>query len=626
MQSNFTDACVATKPLAVFRFAVIVGLVTLLASLGRADDATALEAGRILKRYCFRCHSGDGADSGYAFDVTKAQSLIDQDVVKTDESVETNAKGEKKSKADRSSLFALLSNGQMPPKNQPHLPRPSPDEAKIVERWINEGAVEIPKPQRREFISIEKTLESIRDHYKTLPIEDRRNVRYFTLVNLWNDTDVDLDHLRTTRAALSKVLNSLSWSNAIELPKAIDPNKLIFAVDTSRLGWTRDHWIALIESYPYGLAYGSHSNPALKKLSDELTFLANRDSQLLHLRADWFISTATKPQLYHKLLYELVIPDLIQRKADLKTPNNPKHMTDLDLETFLKVNVAGNLFSNPPSVLRAGFVKSGISGQNRMIEMHRLTSGRVYWKSYDFLASNREAILAQFPLGPPNANNKHNSLAFKHDGGEIIFTLPNGLQGYLLATGAGGRLDAGPIEIVGDSLRTSGNQTIVNGLSCIACHRNGMVEPPQDEIRKFASTFGDARRRVEELYVESEKMNSEISRINQAFIVAAKQATESFLTDGVSVKLDFERMPEPVAEVSRRFLLEAINLETVACELDEAEPKDLEVLIRRSSELQSLGISILTKEAGAIKRDAWESKAAYSLMQETARELGFTPR
>jgi hypothetical protein len=69
-----------------------------------------------------------------------------------------------------------------------------------------------------------------------------------------------------------------------------------------------------------------------------------------------------------------------------------------------------------------------------------------------------------------------------------------------------------------------------------------------------------------------------------------------------------------------------MNLETVACELDEAEPKDLEVLIRRSSELQSLGISILTKEAGAIKRDAWESKAAYSLMQETARELGFTPR
>ena len=31
---------------------------------------------------------------------------------------------------------------------------------------------------------------------------------------------------------------------------------------------------------------------------------------------------------------------------------------------------------------------------------------------------------------------------------------------------------------VGDSLKTSGNEQIVTGVSCIACHRQGMIEAP----------------------------------------------------------------------------------------------------------------------------------------------------
>jgi len=77
--------------------------------------------------------------------------------------------------------------------------------------------------------------------------------------------------------------------------------------------------------------------------------------------------------------------------------------------------VSANLSANSPRVMRAGFVKSGISGQNRMIEMHRSGSNRVYWKSYDFLASNREAILSEFPLGPASPDNPFSQLAFKHD-------------------------------------------------------------------------------------------------------------------------------------------------------------------------------------------------------------------
>ncbi len=575
------------------------------------ESDTAAQAGQILKRYCFRCHSGDGDDSGYAFDVRQVASLAEQDVIRPGD-------------AKESTLYRLLSSGKMPPRNQPQLPKPSADEAEIVRQWIDAGAPEIPKPKRRDFVGLQETLTSIQKHFSSLAPEDRSNVRYFTLTNLWNDSEIDDAHLRNTRAALSKVLNSLSWSPAIVLPQIVDSKGIVLAIDISRLGWTQEHWQSLLDAYPYGLDYGSHPNTELNRINGDINKL-DRKNKLLHLRADWFISTAVKPLLYHKLLYELVLPDLINRPVDPTSPSNPKNMTDRDLEKFLKVNVSANQFADPPRVLRAGFVKSGISGQNRMIEMHRLGSGRIYWKSYDFLASNREAILAEFPLGPSNPANDFNQLAFKHDGGEIIFTLPNGLQGYLLATGAGARLDAGPIEIVGDSLRTSGNQTIVNGLSCIACHRTGMVEPPRDEIREFASVFGDAKRQIEKLYAPHDVMRDEIDKINKAFTQKLEESMAEFLRYDGGPKPDFAYMPEPVAEVSRRFLLEDMNIETVACELDESKPEDLLVLLKRTQELRGLGINVLSRENGAIKRDAWESKSGPTLMQETARVLGFTP-
>ena len=56
---------------------------------------------------------------------------------------------------------------------------------------------------------------------------------------------------------------------------------------------------------------------------------------------------------------------------------------------------------------------------NRMVERHRSIHG-AYWKSYDFAGS----------VGAQNIFN--HPLDFTHDGGEVIFNLPNGLQGYYL--------------------------------------------------------------------------------------------------------------------------------------------------------------------------------------------------
>ncbi len=68
---------------------------------------------------------------------------------------------------------------------------------------------------------------------------------------------------------------------------------------------------------------------------------------------------------------------------------------------------------------------SGVSRNNRVIERHEIPGSRCrgYWLSYDF-ASNGDPIAPKDILANP--------LDFVQDGGEIIFTLPNGLQGYMI--------------------------------------------------------------------------------------------------------------------------------------------------------------------------------------------------
>ena len=71
-------------------------------------------------------------------------------------------------------------------------------------------------------------------------------------------------------------------------------------------------------------------------------------------------------------------------------------------------------------------------------------------------------------------------LSFTHDGGEIIFNLPNGLQAYYLVDAGGNRLDAAPIKIVRNP--AASDPTVRNGLSCIGCHTEGM-KTFEDQVR-----------------------------------------------------------------------------------------------------------------------------------------------
>lgn len=578
-----------------------------------ADKAQlAAKAGSILERNCLQCHRGDGSASKSKFDVRDVQSMIDTGVVVPNDS-------------ESSMLWMLAHRGTMPPRSQPQLSRLIASDAQIVADWINAGAGKFPEVVPRPAITLKATLEAILADQKKLPdARSRSRQRYFSLVEAWNNPAISDETLKLSRAALSKALNSLSWERDIVLPRALDEHQTIFAVDVEQLGWSREHWLAIRSKYPYAIGFNNLDDHTLNDLNEEILNLTDHREPLYRVRADWFVATATRPPLYHSLLYDLSLPEVKERLVDKSQPANLKHMKATDLEQFLQVDVIANIERGEEKAMRCGFTSSGVSGQNRLLERHRTKYG-AYWKSYDFKAGNRRAILSQFPLGPVYPGNETKQLAFEHDGGEIIFHLPNGLQAYLLVDGQDNRIDAGPIEVVSDALKTAGTPAIVNGLSCMSCHKQGMIDAPADEIREFAHVFGKARDHVQRLYPKVETFEAKVDADTRQFQTSLEATIGSFLKTGTDAKREVSEFPEPVSDVARNYLQEEMDLTTVAAELYEPNLNRLQAKIEGDELLQQLGLGVLLRHDGKIKRAFWEStQGGTSVMQLTAYTLDYT--
>ena len=183
--------------------------------------------------------------------------------------------------------------------------------------------------------------------------------------------------------------------------------------------------------------------------------------KLAYVRADWFVAVGSRPPLYHDIL---------------QLPRSEQ-----ELERLLRIDTAESV--RQERAARAGFNGSGVSRNNRLIERHE-SGATVYWKSYDFAANTGRQNLFARPLGPGSSD-----ADFSHDGGEIIFSLPNGLQAYFLADAKGERIDKGPTAIVSDPRRP--DRAVENGLSCMSCHARGIIEK-NDQVRGHVLKNKDA--------------------------------------------------------------------------------------------------------------------------------------
>lgn len=606
----------------------------------------------VLRKHCASCHDAPSGKGGisYILDVPK---LLQNKVV---------LRGDPKGSRPVIRMREAPESG-MPPEEV--TARPTEAEIGLVEDWIRAGApapggairaVEEPPPGRPKK-GTPDLLRAIHTDLNTKVLEENRTYqRYFTLLNVYNTPGVTDKDLQVYRAALAKVLNSLSWRADIVTPRVVDAEGLVLAIDSRDLDWDRHGlWDAVLRAYPYGLTY--HEVPddrALNDLSKQITQLMGekRAPSLAHVRADWFIATATRPPLYHTLLYDKALPELVRRdtarhkdfnssdpeKADF----NPKGMTAFDLEERLGVSVADNFQRGVAK--RAAFTVSGVSKQNRMVERHPSNYG-AYWKSYDFkpVADNARGTLAQLPLGPseflvrdprnggrdivtrPSA---YPELAFAHDGGEVIFNLPNGLQGYLLLNGKDQRIDVGPSAVVFDVKNATGDVNITNGISCMTCHARGMKSGFKDEVAGGVLNVGGKNlAKVRQLYVNSLEMNLFVQRDEKRYLTAIEGLDKLFLTGS-----GFEQV-ETVTRVAKAYLTQPLSATTVAIELglfdrdnkpDVATVKATIKTAIKAGKLQNLGLGRLVDDNGVIPRADWEVQKdrAQSLFQQVAAVAG----
>ena len=438
-------------------------------------------------------------------------------------------------KPDKSRVWEYMGvpKYQMPKKSAP---QPSVEERQIIYKWILDGA-EFPKEIVRTPIDDRSALTAVRDHLKSLPAADRPYQRYLSLNDLHNNKTIDEEILRIHKAAASKLVNSLSWQPEIVVPEAIKGTEdTILNIDLRKLGWSADDWRAIAKFYPYGVTHPE--DESFRDLESEIAGLTR--FRLSVLRADWFVVTVSRPPLYDQLL---------------RLPLNLR-----DLELKLNVRLEENF--DRDVLRRGGLITSGVSRHNRLVERHPTPFG-AYWRSYDFGSSGGDGNLLLKPLGPKFPGNPFADQAFVQAGGEVVFHLPNGLQGYMLAKADDSRLDGpAPIAIVRDRDETSGTPEVVNGLSCIYCHKNGM-KFFQDEIRQHPAVFADARIKMQRLYPAAEDMNALLQKDEKRFLDALsrrrplssgwRQCTEGgSRPDRAGRRSGAAVQPGPLARVGRR--------------------------------------------------------------------------
>jgi hypothetical protein len=211
--------------------------------------------------------------------------------------------------------------------------------------------------------------------------------------------------------------------------------------------------------------------------------------------ADSMLDAATIGNLY----YALIDVDVQQTLDDF-------------ILNDLEIDVVQNLLDEEQ--VRAGTTKSRISRQDRMVQRDEINVRQgVLWQSFDFQDDQNESIF-------------ESPFDFAEGGTEAIFTLPNGMFGYIIADENG--------NIVEDSdilLDTNQNNfRAVTSVSCSNCHSQGLI-PVVDEVREIAlanrRTSGLNADEVEQLrtvFPEAAEFARIVERDSQLYQNALSQA------------------------------------------------------------------------------------------------------
>ena len=523
------------------KWIVLVGL--LIVNFAYAQNNLAQQTYVIFEAHCFDCHGESGKFKETLF-MTYDNLIEKGSVIPSDPDASELYKR----------LLASTDQGARMPFNQPQLP---PEFIATIRQWIEMGAPDWAVTiGDRAFITQGTMMDTIKTHLDTLNAFDRSYARYFSMTHLYNARE-PLDVLADYQLALNKLVNGLSWELQIVNPRPINTEQTIYYIDIRDYDWDKsDAWTELEQEYPYHIAFNAPEQSSLQEKLTNLQIEMNCEVPAIHI--DWFLANASLPPLYHDIL------DLPE--------------TDRELETLLGVDVVDNLLNAPGhSVWRAGFSKSKVSSNNRVVERHTSSYG-AYWKSYDFAGSVGKQNIFVHPI------------SFVHDGGEVVFSLPNGLQAYYLSDSKSNRLDVAPIDIVSNP--AASDQRVRNGLSCIGCHTDGMKtfeDTVRQAIEQTPAPLYDKDKALR-LYVEQSVMDTLVEGDAKRYKDALEK-TGGTIGGIEPIHRFYEAFQKPVTTAHAAAAL-GLGTETFIQKIGE------------NTDLQTIGLVPLV-ENGNLNRDTW---------------------
>jgi cytochrome c5 len=499
---------------------------------GASAELTA-QADQVIETYCRACHA-PGKTYGAVFPTGDIADMpFDKRIV-----VPGNA--------DASPLYESIASNRMPLGQKMNT-----QEVNVLKQWItalgDPAAAATPVPVAETQAAVadvpiplfaggsrsERMLAIVAD-ISAINERDRHFYRYFSFANTplvavdCSQTGARRNPMFYLHAAFNKYVNSVSTG-----PRVVPVTPLkgtegsIVRIDMRDYGWSTEMWDAiatgvytetarasdfseaawadLAKVYPYGI--DPTTDPLLGVIADAT------GTPVPIMRADWLTHFGSEAPYYDMFL---------GLTSQIK-----------DLENRIGLDVDREIQSR--RVIRAAMMPgaSGVSDHNRMLERFELPRGGYYWKSYDFAGDDGRQSLTLYPDGPMGmSHTASDTEAFEHDGGEMIFSLPNGLQGYYLSTNKGDRLLVGPASIVSFRSKPIGKGVeIENARSCFDCHANGMIAK-RDQMRDvLMSSQRYSRDQLDvllEMYVENETLSKFYKSDSQAFLTALAQlnATE----------------------------------------------------------------------------------------------------
>lgn len=333
------------------------------------------------------------------------------------------------------------------------------------------------------------------DLFTNVPAHKRRVTRYLALSAVWRGdqgldrsrfiqaNDYGLNHVHFRSGIIrSRFLGGSAESADLAI---LGDDQLLIRVDLQSLGWDRPARLARLEELErrgvkFKFKDAAERNRFLDPWEDfarsDPYFKANEFNAKGEFVRGWLdpaVVNRVRKETYSESFIvraDWLLPRLLTEKDRGGFYSELLMLPATEADLYKAFLVPIDAIERADQLRFGGAVATSIVAfRNRGLELLPSPYGagaRYIWRTYDFLKDDVKE------------KNIYDSLAgtLQHDGREVIGSLPNGLQWYMLFDGKGKQVEVVPQNIALDMRRGTPDRdrSVVNAVKCISCHDLGI--------------------------------------------------------------------------------------------------------------------------------------------------------